>query len=73
MAKTKRPMTKKDTVIKYLSTHKSGLTKAQAEDKLGIDNLKSVVQTIRRSGIDVVCDKKVTKKTGKVSYVYSLG
>lgn len=69
--KEKKPMTKKDTVLKYLRTHKNGLTKDQAEEKLGIKNLNSVVLTIRRSGIEVACEK-VVKKNGETQFVYKL-
>ena len=70
MSVTKKPMTKKDVVLKYLKSHKTGLTKEQANTKLGIDNLKSVVQTIRRSGIDVSCEKVLRK--GQINFVYKL-
>ena len=39
--KEKKPMSQKDTVLKYLRSHKKGITKAQAEEKLGIPNLNS--------------------------------
>lgn len=69
--KENKPMTKKDTVLKYLRTHKKGLTKDQAEEKLGISNLNSVILTIRRSGIEVSCEK-VVKKNGDIQFVYKL-
>ena len=71
VTKEKKPMTKKDVVLKYLRTHKKGLTKAQAEEKLGITNLNSVILTIRRSGIEVSCEK-VVKKNGETQFVYKL-
>ena len=71
MKKEKKPMTKKDIVLKYLRTHKRGLTKAQAQEKLGINNLNSVILTIRRSGIEVSCEK-IVKKNGEVQFVYKL-
>lgn len=71
MAKNTKTMTKKDTVLKYLKTHKGGLTKAQAEEKLGITNLNSVISTIRKSGIEVSCEK-VTPKNKPAYFVYKL-
>ena len=64
-------MSQKDTVLKYLRSHKKGITKAQAEEKLGIPNLNSVILTIRRSGIEVSCEK-VVKKNGETQFVYKL-
>lgn len=69
--KEKKPMSQKDTVLKYLRSHKKGITKAQAEEKLGIPNLNSVILTIRRSGIEVSCEK-VVKKNGETQFVYKL-
>ena len=71
MSKEKKPMTKKDIVLKYLRSHKRGLTKSQAEEKLGIKNLNSVILTIRRSGIEVSCEK-VVKRNGDIQFVYKL-
>ena len=69
--KEKKPMSQKDTVLKYLRSHKKGITKAQAEEKLGIPNLNSVILTIRRSGIEVSCEKE-KKKNGETQFVYKL-
>ena len=69
--KEKKPMSQKDTVLKYLRSHKKGITKAQAEEKLGIPNLNSVILTIRRSGIEVSCEK-IVKKNGETQFVYKL-
>lgn len=69
--KEKKPMTKKESVFKYLNTHKSGLTKAVAEEKLGVKNLSSVINTLRKEGNDIVCEK-VTPKNKPAYFTYKL-
>lgn len=72
MAKVeKKPMTKKEKVLKYLQTHKSGLTKEVAMEKLEIAKLSAVVSELKKAGYNVV-GEKVTPKKGEPYFVYKL-
>lgn len=70
-AAAKKP-SQKEQVLKYLASHKGGITKAIALEKLGVKTLSKVVSDLKKAGNDVVCEK-VTPKKGEPYFVYKLG
>lgn len=48
-------MSQRTEVIKYLRTHKKGITSKDAIDKLGITRLASVIFDLKRMGYKIEC------------------
>ena len=72
MAKVeKKPLSKKAAVMKYLETHKKGLTKVDAAEKLNVPNLSAVISALRKEGAAIVCEK-VSPKKGDPYFIYRL-
>jgi hypothetical protein len=53
MAKT---LTQKEWILKFLETHKNGITPKQAEDQYGIMRLASRISDLRRDKYNIVKD-----------------
>lgn len=56
----KNTKTQKTEVLRYLQTHK-GLTRLQATDKFGCQNLPDVIYQLRKLGWDIQAES-ITKK-----------
>lgn len=63
-------MTQEQRVIKWLETHKTGLTQLQAYEYLGIMRLAARVCEIRQKGYDIVSEMvEVTDRWGEKTRV----
>lgn len=50
MARQKKVLTQNEWIIKFLQTHKLGITPMQAEDQYGIRRLASRISDLQRMG-----------------------
>ena len=48
-------------ILKYLLTHKRGITRAMAWDKFGCQNLPDIIYKLRKRGYDIRAEQ-ITKK-----------
>ena len=63
-------MTKKDAVLKYLQTHKRGLTSLKAIDLFGDTRLSGTIGILRRQGYNIVTEySKVKTRYGKTTLI----
>lgn len=46
-------MTQEEAILKYLQTHKKGLTNKEADEKFGATRLGGVVHNLRKKGHDI--------------------
>ncbi len=46
-------MTQRETILKYLQTHKSGITSKEAIEKFGCTRLSAVISVLRDKGYDI--------------------
>ncbi len=48
-------------IKKYFKTHKSGLTSKEAFERFGATRLGGIVHTLRKSGMNIISEKKIVK------------
>lgn len=67
--KKKARRTKQSDVLKYLQTHKRGLTQAMATDMFHTDRLSDIILKLRRKGYDIITIQEEGKDPyGKNTY-----
>lgn len=47
---TKKNVTQEDRILRFLKTHKRGMTKRQARDLLGVENVGGRIFDLRQAG-----------------------
>ena len=63
-------MTKQEAVLKYLKTHKKGLTSMEAIDKFGDTRLSGTIGSLRKQGHNIVTEySKVKTRYGKTTLI----
>lgn len=61
-------MTQQNTVLKYLQTHKSGLTSKDAIEKFGCTRLSAVIKALKKKGYNITSSREtVYTRYGHVS------
>lgn len=53
--------TQKSDILKYLKTHKKGLTQRQATDEFGCLRLSGVVCELRKEGYNIISEPLIVK------------
>ena len=61
-------MTQREAVLKYIQTHKKGITSIDAVNKLGCTRLSAVVSALKKKGYNIDSSREtVTSRYGTVS------
>jgi len=62
--------TQTNLIVKYMRTHKSGITSMQAIEMYGATRLASIIHSLRRRGYDIatVMEEGKNRYGGRVSY-----
>ena len=68
----KKVPTQKDLVLKYLQTHKKGINKKIAEEKFNIKKLSAVISALKKSGVEIISEEVVEKKTNEKYTRYTI-
>ena len=58
----KKTKTQKSEILRYLMTHKRGITSIQAIELFGATRLSDIIFRLRKEGYDIVTEQ-VTRKT----------
>ena len=61
-------MTQKKEVLKYMQTHKKGITSKEAWDKFGASRLADIIWKLKRDGYKI--DKETVKVQTRTGYAH---